>query len=276
MPQTRMQSRKLLTFIFSMLAASSAVAAEDANKPIGFYQGAVIFSVTWGQSLGTGGTLVDHEKEVQRDLQVKNTQGLLELRAGPYVLPQGSVQPVSIDAGPAVTGIVEYGVFDHIGMGFVFQTGRVDSVRQTEKLFFLPTGAGQPSRTDIFISAIPEKAALVSSRSALFQLSFHPFAKSNFDFWIAGRAGFVDTRSVYRSLPAVPTSPFARTEERGQGSAVGCALGINIPLNEDFGFTGEISAVRNTLRGSSYSGETLFATFATAGFFFNFDNLRKY
>ncbi len=230
-------------------------------SPPGFYEGALFLGGAAGKTAAPGGSYVTLEKYYDQRLR----EGLLT----------GTVR--SVATGPDGTPLtfeseylpgtfrsldIEYGAFEHFGLGLSLFSYSIDVLRQD---LFPPVGVFRN-----VAEPLPRRRRLYEGTAANFLATYHPVSRSFLDPFVALRAGFVGYSGEAHAGVGGTSTRLTNRVRNGVGGVYGAGVGMNLHLGRSMGIRVEGSYTRQILKSDLFSSRDLSAYHATIGVFFNY------
>ena len=230
-------------------------------NPPGFYEGAILVSLSRGITISPSGSYLDHEKVYDENVRTNIAVGGYN-NSSPYqpgVAFQSEYVPGDIGQVE-----VEYGAWENVGLGLTINQYSIDALRQDVYPGF--------SYFEPWYQPVPEQRQVYRGTMASGLLTFHPISRSLLDPYVALRLGIVGfTGEAHAGLTY---DRFRYTNKvRGIGVGYGAAFGVNVFFGRTMGIKMEAGYNRQRLKADVFSGRTLSAFNAQVGFFINYSSL---
>lgn len=249
--------------------------ALSSEASVGFYQGIILLSGSAGSLFDVSGDLARAEKSQWAERRLQALAGGAELRlfGGAPISPL-FLLPSQFGGEQGASGVLEYGLSDHLSAGLAFASATIDVTRQRQfpvpSADMLSTGALR-----LYTEAAPLTESFYRDSVWMAHLAFHPFEKTQVDPYLFVRGGLLTFHTSYQPANSVPNL-FGPRDQSGRGYALGAGGGANLYLTPEFGIKVEASWLRRLLRGDQGLGSALNTTSIEAGFFLNFHNISRY
>ena len=236
-------------------------------QPPGFYQGVLLIGATAGKTAAPGGSFISLEKYYDQRLRESIVTGTVR-----SVVAEPGGPPLTYESeylpGTFRTFDIEYGAFEHFGLGLSVFSYSIDVLRQD---LFPQVGqlrnAAEP---------LPRRRRLYEGTAATLLATVHPFSRSILDPYVALRAGFVGYGGEAHAGVEPDAFRFSNRIRNGVGLAYGLGLGMNLHLARTFGIRVEGNYTRQVLKSDLFSSRDLSAYHATIGVFFNYSAVSAY
>lgn len=233
-------------------------------QPPGFYQGVLLIGAAAGKTAAPGGSFIALEKyydqRLRESIVTGTVRGVSAEPGGPPLTYESEYLP-----GTFRNLDIEYGAFEHFGLGFSVFSYSIDVLRQD--LF------PQVGQLRNVAEPLPRRRRLYEGTAATFLFTAHPFSRSLLDPYIALRAGFVGYGGEAHANVDPEVFRFSNRIRNGVGLAYGVGLGMNLHLARAFGIRVEGNYTRQILKSDLFSSRDLSAYHATIGVFFNYNTI---
>lgn len=232
--------------------------------PPGFYEGVVLIGFMTGKTVAPSGSFLQHEKVYDQRMRDSIATGAVQ-----NALPAIDVGYLQAEYVPEEIGQldIEYGAWEHIGMGLSVFQYRIRAVRQDS--FRTRDSYGH------MYNPVPRERTIYQGNAVTMMTTFHPISRRMLDPYLALRFGFVGfTGEANAGLEPDPYRTGNKLRN-GLGSVVGGGLGVNIFLGRTMGIKAEASYNRKFLKSDVFDRRTLNSYHAQIGVFFNYNTLAR-
>ena len=245
----------------------SAARQKTAPKPtapvIGFHEDALFVSIFGGKALAPNGSFIRHEKYYDSWVRTAIVQGTFGEKS---VLQPGLPFIADYLPGDTYQFDLEYGLFEHLGLGLSLFQYDVKVARQDVHTFPFDVRIYDP---------VPTRRRLFRGTTAAVMLSFHPLSRKEIDPYLTARAGGASFTGEAHQFGFHDNLRFTNEIKNGTSMMVGAGLGVNLFWNDLVGLKMEASFNRQFLRSALFSTRTLNTYHGEIGVIFNYRSLAK-
>ena len=238
-------------------------------KP-GYYKGIMLMSFIAGGTHAASGCYIQHEKNFDKSNEFRIAAG--DIQTDFMGNKAHFFQPEYIP-GDSGEFDLEYGLTDHIGLGFSMIQFSIYSIRQD--LYNVSTYNSNPLYQRDVIDFVPQERLLYRGSIAAFLANYHFLDKSFFDPYVSVKAGVLLFKGEGHETVYNDPARYNNNINNGLGTYISAGAGLNIHFGHYWGMKTEASYSRQFLRSDMFKSRTLNVLQVQIGLFMNYTNVAR-